>query len=238
MVVVKEILHGGMCAGDDRLLLPTLVAYGDGAVLAIDRLESSSCFGLPVPLIKAGWIEPGLLRERLTAYFRSADSRSDMQLPNVFDGTSTALVYTDPAGSVHSVSGRWLFDGQEFETGLRPEIRRARATLRSLITGLTIQAHPTKRWPPTTIQVIVSNGKNYPAAPVVRWPLTAEKTLALVLTGSPGACSVLDGPRAAAVIKAQGRRSTASNWLVNGQSRRLAIGLLIPAMPSCAGRHP
>lgn len=224
-----------MCAGDDHLLLPTLIAYSDGAVLAYDGRDSSFCFGAPLPQIKAGWIQPTRLHEQLTAYFRSADSRADMQLSGASDGTSTAVVYTDPAGSVHSASGRWLFDGQEFETTLRPAIRRARAALRSLITELTVQAHPTARWLPTTIQVIVSDDKGLAPAAVGRWPLTAEHSPLLVTTGSPGACSVLDGPRAAAVIKAQGRRTAASNWSVNGRPRQLAIGLVIPGMPTCAG---
>ena len=62
--------------------VPQLVVYSDGAVLQSDGI-GAHCE--PLPTITAGWIDPQLLAEWLSAYFASPESSANLDLMNVTD---------------------------------------------------------------------------------------------------------------------------------------------------------
>ena len=230
MVVIRQRPQGGTCAYD-KTLVPSLVVYSDGAVLASD---DGGYFCDKLPRIWLGWVDPIWTRSRLGSYFSSDQSRVDMTtwVP-VADGMTTQLIFTAQNAVPKDVSAYVLDLGR---LGIQPPSGQAsaRAALRAVIADLTRRVDHTTPWLPRSVEVVkpATWVPKYGGSPHP-WPAPVSAAVSSVVAGAEGACTILTGKEAAALLKAQQNRTAMSSWLISGHSHPLAVGVVIPGLASC-----
>lgn len=110
----------------------------------------------------------------------------------------------------------------------------ARATLTAAIDSVVDAMSRTEPWTPNRLQV--TEFEREASGPALRWPLTDSISEVLERqTDRQLPCGVVDGEDAAAITAALDGGPGLSLWGDGRDRATLAIGVLVPGQPACAG---
>lgn len=203
-----------------------LAVYADGTVI---QAEGDGSHAEPLPPMVIGRIDACQVREAVDALIGLAGA--DFGMPQVTDlGTTTVTVWRQGSGKV-VLSAYGLGIGDEY---VSPAEARARATLTAAIDGIVDGTSAEAPWTPNRLQV--TQFERDPAQPALAWPL--EMSISDVLqrqTDRQLPCGVVDDTDADAIVAALDGGPALSLWGDGSDRAMLAIGVLIPGQPACAG---
>ena len=203
-----------------------LAVYADGTVI---RAEGAGSHAEPLPAMVIGRIDACQVREAVDAL--SGLAGVDFGMPQVTDLGTTTVIVTRPGSGKVILSAYGLGIGDEY---LDHAQARARATLTATIdaiqnatsAGGTVDAEPAP----------AHRFEREASGPALRWPLADSISDVLHRrTDRELPCGVVDGADAAAVAAALNGGPALSHWGDGSDLATLAVGVLIPGQPACAG---
>lgn len=211
---------------------PDLVVYGDGRVIRPTNGENSP--GRPTaydvarvdPLAVARFADEAEEREVV-------DETTDFGDPPVTDMPSTSVLLHGRGGP-RTVSV-YAFDDR-FDDGLTRAQRQARGELAEIVAaGFALPADAARApLPVEQVRVVELEATEGGTPPGSRWPgPDPGRFLRPSSNGYPGvACGTLSGPNAGRVYAAA-RDNPGGVWTVDGQTRVLAVTVLLPGTEAC-----
>jgi hypothetical protein len=203
-----------------------LAVYADGTVI---RADGDGSHTEPLPSMTIGRIPACRVDEALDALIGLAGA--DFGMPQVTDlGTTTVTVTRQGSGTV-TLSAYGLGIGDEYVSRAQAA---ARATLTATIDGVVDATSAAGPWTPNRFQL--TRFERAVSGPALRWPLPGS--IADVLhrrTDRQLPCGVVDGAHADAIAGTLNGGPALSPWSDGTDRVTLAVGVLVPGQPACAG---
>lgn len=203
-----------------------LAVYADGTVI---RAEGAGSHAEPLPRMVIGRIDACQVREAVDALIALAGV--DFGMPEVTDLGTTTVIVTRPGSGKVILSAYGLGIGDEY---LAHTQAQARATLTATINAIQNATSAEGPWTPNRLQL--TRFEREASGPALRWPLADSISDVLHRrTDRELPCGVVDGADAAAVAAALNGGPALSLWGDGSDPATLAVGVLIPGQPACAG---
>ncbi len=203
-----------------------LAVYPDGTVI---RAEGAGAPVEPLPPMVIGRIDECRVQQAVAALVGLAGV--DFGVPQVTDLGTTTVTVTRPGSGKVILSAYGLGIGDEY---VDPAQAAARATLSDTIDGIGDAMTGEGPWAPNRLKL--TEFEREASGPALDWPLNVP--IADVLerrTDRRLPCGVVDGADAEAVAAGLDGGPALSFWDDGSDVATLAIGVLVPGQPACAG---
>jgi hypothetical protein len=203
-----------------------LTVYAEGTVISA---EGNGSHAEPLTPMTIGLVDGCDVQRAVDALVALA--HADFGMPGITDQGVTTVTVTRPGSEPVILSAYALGIGDEYVDRAQAA---ARASLASTLDGIEDATSAVQPWVPDRLQL--TRFEYDDPGPAQTWPLAGSiADLLPQRTYGYLACGVVDGADADAIAAALGDRPALSQWADGRDTATLAVGVLVPGQPACAG---